>query len=361
MLGLSLAGMAAVSSRVTVHRRDASIARNLAMAGIDETAAQLKTNGNWTGQGTRTLGGGTMAVSVSTPTGVPTRRVVLASGVVTGINYTQTRRIRATFDNTGVAPLFYNALAAKTSFTINGNVDIISTPVVHQGNVYCNQDVSLQGSAMTIDGYVRAAGTVSTSGSPTVTQGMLSGAPPMVFPDVDFTFENQAVTNGIVTPSGGTLTVSSATTVVKGKINGNLSVGSAGCKIQGVVWVTGTVSVSGPITGTGTIVCDGTMTLDGAYTVPDGDVNNIMFITTSTSSTAVDLGGNRNFKGLIYAPYGGVRLHGTPTLIGGVMANTITFSGTPNITRWTDFDKSPPVMPNYFQLKAWEELDELPE
>ena len=361
MLGLSLAGMAVVSSRVTMHRRDASAARNLAMAGIDEAAAQFKSSGSWSGQGNRTLGNGAMAVSISTPTGVPTRRIAVATGVVTGMNYTQTKRVRATFDNTGMAPLFYNALAAKTSFTINGTVNITSTPAAHQGNVYCNQDISLQGSSMIIDGYVRAAGAVSTSGSPTVTQGMLSGAPPMVFPEVDATFENQAVTNGITTPSGGTLSVTSASTLVKGKINGNLTVGSTGCKIQGVVWVTGNVTVSGPITGTGTLVCDGSLSLSGTFTVANGDTNNLMFITTSTSTTAVDLGGNKNFKGLIYAPYGGVRLHGTPTLIGGVMANSVTFSGTPNITRWTDFDQSPPTMPNYFQLKAWEELDELPQ
>ncbi|MGV3724731.1 MAG: DUF7305 domain-containing protein [Actinomycetota bacterium] len=78
--------------------------------------------------------------------------------------------------------------------------------------------------------------------------------------------------------------------------------------------------------------------------------------TTSTAATAVDLGGNRQFKGIIYAPYGGVKLHGTPALLGGVLAERVTFSGTPDITKWTDFDQDPPALPRVFQLKGWEEL-----
>ncbi len=361
LLGLSLAGLAAVSGRAASHRRDGSGARNLAMAGIDEAGSQLKQSANWTGFTDRSLGNGTLSVSVTTPSGQSTQRVVVATGTVTGMNYTQTRQIRAAFSTGGVAPVYYNALAAKTSFTINGHVTIGSSPATHQGNVQCNQDVVLKGSAMNVDGYVHATGVVSTSGSPTVTQGMLSGVPPMTFPEVDAAFENQALANGSQTPPGGTLSVNSASTLVQGRILGNLAIGSSGCTITGVVWVTGNLTVSGPVTGTGTLVCDGAMALSAGYNVSSTDTNNVVYVSTSTSDPAVDLGGNSSFKGIVYVPYGGVRLHGTPTLIGGIMANAVTLSGTPTITRWTNFDQNPPVVPSIFQLKGWEELNERPE
>lgn len=240
----------------------------------------------------RPLGLGSVTVTVTTPTGLPNRRIITSTGSVADLGMTITRTVRASMDIGDVPPVFYNALAAKTSFGINGNVSVDSTPAAHRGNVHCNQNVTLSGSAMNIDGAVTASGTVTASGSPTVTGGMSSGVPPMTFPEVDGSFKDRALANGITNPSGGTLSVDDSATLVQGKINGNLDVGDDGCRVNGVVWVTGTVTVSGPITGTGTIVSDGPMSLDGRFTVnAASDVSNVVYITTSTSDAAVDLGG----------------------------------------------------------------------
>jgi cytoskeletal protein CcmA (bactofilin family) len=320
------------------------------MGGLDDAIAQLKASSSFTGYSSRSFGAGTVSVSVTTPASSSTRRIIVSTGTVTGMNYTYAKSVRATLDTGGISSIFYDALAAKTSFTINGNVNTDSTPTAHAGSVHCNQDVILKGSSMTIDGNVTASGTVDTSGHPNVTGSMTSGAPTMTFPEIDAAFESQALVNGSRT---GNVTVSDGS-LIKGKINGNLTISGSGCQISGVVWVTGSLSVQARVTGTGTVVCDGIMTLGANNSYPQTDVSNLLWATTNIGT--VDLGGNAGFKGIVYAPYGTIWLHGTPTLFGGAMANAVTFSGTPNITKWTDFDQSPPTFPSAFKLYGWEEL-----
>jgi hypothetical protein len=357
LMGSSLFAMANASSRVALRRKQNAQALQLAMGVVDDAIAAYEETSTFTTFSNRALGAGTVTVTVTTPTGQPDRRTITGTASVTDRGLTITRTVRATVEMADVPPVFYNALASRTDFGINGNVTIRSTPTSNAGHVHANGNVSLSGSAMDIYGRAQASGTVTYSGGPNVTGGMHSGVAPMAFPEVDQAFKEQALVNGSQTPSGGTLSVNNSATLVQGKINGNLNVGDNGCQITGVVWVTGSLTVSGPISGTGTIVCEGTMTLDGRFTVTiSTDVSNVMYITTSTATTAVDLGGNRTFKGLIYAPYGGVFLHGNPELFGGIAANSVTISGTPTVTKWTGFDSNPPPMPKLFEVKGWEEM-----
>lgn len=351
-MGMAMFGMASTALRTTMRRRDTAQAMNLAMGGLDDAIASLKSNPSFSGFASRNLGPGTISVEVTTPPGSPNRRVVVSTGVVTGKGYTISRRVRATLDTGTVPPVFQKALAAKTSFTLNGNITVDSTPLAHSGDIHSNGNVTLHGSAMDVDGKVTATGTVNVSGNPTVTRGMVSGVAPMTFPEIDESFKQQALAYG---SSGGRFVSNGGT--VQGKINGSLTIAaSGGATINGVVWVTGNLTVSGPVYGKGTVIVEGVMNLDARETYSSNHVANIVWISTNNSPTAVDLGGNRQFKGIIYAPYGGVRLHGTPTLLGGVMANSVTFSGTPDVTRWTDFDNDPPALPSFFQLRGWEEL-----
>lgn len=351
-MGMAMFGLASTTLRTTMRRRDTTQALNLAMGGLDHAVSELKGNAAYAGYQNRSLGPGTITVSVNTPSGQPNRRVVMSSGTVTGSGYSITRTIRATMDTGSIPPVFYNALAAKTDFTLNGNISVDSTPIAKKGDIHCNEDVTLHGSAMSVDGRVTATGTVNVSGGPTVTGGMTSGAPPMAFPEIDEAFKQQALAYGSVS---GSRTVSDGS-VIQGKINGSLTIGSGGATINGVVWVTGALTVAGPVNGKGTVVAEGSVSLDARTNYSSSHVSNIVWITTSTASTAVDLGGNRQFKGIVYAPYGGVRLHGTPSLLGGILAESVTFSGNPDITKWTDFDQDPPAVPRVFQLKGWEEL-----
>ena len=124
--------------------------------------------------------------------------------------------------------------------------------------------------------------------------------------------------------------------------------------MNGVVWVTGSLDVRGPISGTGTIVVDGTINAQAGY-VPQG-ISNVVFTTTSSSSNALSLHGNGEFHGVLYAPNGGVSLSGTPDFFGSILADDISFNGTPTITRWTDFGLNSPPLPGAPKVLGWQAL-----
>ena len=356
MLGVGLFSLGSTSLRTSTRRKENAQAMHLAISGFDYTVMRLKSEPNYTGLQSTAIGPGTLAVTITTPSGWPDRRQVISTGTIIGSQHTVVRTVRATVDTGGFAPVFdlAVALSARTTATLGGNITIGSLPILHQGNVHSNHDLSLGGTSMLIDGAVTATGTITVSGSPTVTGGMTSGVAPMVFPAIDQNFKDRALVNGSTT---GNVTVSDGR-LIQGKINGNLTVNSPlGCRVTGVVWVTGTLSVDGPVTGTGTLLSDGVMTLDSSLSIPDDDVRSLAFITTSSdSNNAIDLGGNREFKGLLYAPNGCVKLHGNPELIGGIMADALTIQGNPVITRWSNFRGLAPQLPSYFQLKGYEEL-----
>lgn len=343
-----------VNMRLTARRKTAAQALHLAITGMDLAGQKLTQSPTYTGFSAQSLGAGTVQVSVGAAASPNNRIVVISTGTVSSPYGTVTRQVRGTFDTGVISPVFYQAFAAKSDVTFSGTVVINSSPTAHQGNVVGNGNVSISGSGLSVDGYVHAGGTLTYGGSPSITGGTLSGASPVVFPDVDTTYQNQALANGSQTPPSGTLSVNSPTTTVQGKVVGNLSIGSSGAAINGVVWVTGNVTVGGPVTGTGAIVADGTLTLTAGYSVASTDMNDVAYITRSTSATAVTLTGNSSFKGLLYAPYGTIYISGSPTLVGGMMANSFNFSGTPTITRWTSFDQNAPPLPGPEHLRSWE-------
>jgi hypothetical protein len=351
-MGMAMFGLASTALRTTSRRRDSSQAMSLAMGGLDHAVSKLKSDSDFAGYQNRVLGPGSITVTVSTPAGQPNRRVVTSMATVTGSGYALTRGARATLETGNIPPVFFDALGAQGDFEINGNITVASTPIAGKGDVHSNEDVNLSGASLSVDGQVTAAGTVSVNSGATVTGGATSGAPRATFPEIDTEFKQKALEYGA---SSGSRTVSDGS-LVQGKINGNLTIGSGGARLNGVIWVTGALIVSGPVNGKGTVVVEGDIALEASGNYSASHVSNIAWITTSTSSTAVDLGGNRQFKGIIYAPYGGVIVHGGPSLLGGILAKSVTFSGNPKITKWTDFVLDPPVLPREFAIKGWEEL-----
>ncbi len=353
ILGIGIFGMASTSIRQAFRRKDSTIALNLAQGALEEAISQIKSNPDWKGLASTSFGGGNIAVTVATPAGHPGRRVVTATGTVSGGQYTIARSVRVTLETGHVPPLFYKALATKKDFRIHGNVTVDSSPLANVGDVHANGDLELSGSAVDIYGQGTASGTVIENGSPNVTRGMVSGVPPMTFPEVDQGLKDQALADGI---TQGNVNEKDGDRV-KGKVNGNLVASSPnGFHVDGVVWVTGDLTIAGPITGKGTVIVDGEISLNAKFNYPSTALESLLFITTSTSATAADLTGNRTFKGVIYAPNGGVRLRGTTKYMGSILAETIDLGGTPDITRWTDWDDDPPPTPKIFEVKGYEEL-----
>ncbi len=355
MMGASLLNSANSASRLALRRRQSAQALALANGAMDYALQQIELSSSWSGFNSRSMGAGTVSVSVAAVAGAPTKRKLISTASVTDMGYGATRRVETITDSGGMPGVFRKALASKLSFTLNGNNTITSTPVAGEGNVHSNEGVTLNGSSLSIYGAVTATGTISVSGGPKVTGGMTSGVAPMTFPEVTQELKNQSLANGTQTVSKG-LTLNSPTVVLQGKINGDVTIGDSGCIVNGVVWITGDLTCTGPVTGTGTIIVDGTMDLDGRLTISATDVTNVFWISTSTADPAVVLKGNRSFKGIIYAPNGGVKISGTPELIGGVMAKSVTFNGNPNITRWTEFEENAPAVPSYQQLLSWQEF-----
>lgn len=353
----SLFSMATTSQRVTLRRKQGAQALNLAIAGLDEAVAQLKGSGAYTGFANRALGNGLVTVAVTIPPSDPLRRIVTSTGAVRELGMTVARRVRASLDTTGIPPVFDYALASKTTMDVNGTVYVDSTPTANVGNVHANGNLNVNSGASAVWGRADASGIATAHPSATISGGIHSGMPMVPFPDVDQAFKEQALVNGATT---GDMTVSNGS-LIKGKINGNLTVRRpGGCQVTGVVWVTGALTIEGPITGTGTIVCDRELVLDARFDYPPATTTNLMIICALNQTTAATLDGNRTFKGIIYVPYGGVSLQGTPNFLGSIIAKSIIFGGTPSITKWTEYEKNPPPMPVMCQLKGWEELSPVP-
>lgn len=352
IVGTSMLGLASTNVRTAIRRQEAAQALNLAMGALDHATAALEADPTYTGFTDRALGPGRVSVSVTTPPGQPMRRIVVASGTVVGSNHSVTRRVRAVMDTGPLPPVYYLAIGAKRSFELQGTVLVASSPTPNRGDVHCNEDIILNGNT-TVQGNVTATGRVYITGQPLITGATTSGVDPMAFPEVTTDFKQQAVADGVRI---GNVSVSDGS-LVKGKIVGDLTIGSpSGCRVEGVVWVTGSLTISGPVTGQGTIVADGSIDLDARATYLPTDVSRVAIVTTSSSSSAVTLRGNREFKGLLYAPSGGVQITGTPSLLGNILAQSITFAGTPTINRWTGWDDSPPPLPRPLQVRGWQEL-----
>jgi hypothetical protein len=354
LLGTAMLGLAGTSRRISNHRMTTAQALSLAMGAADNGIMELKANIAYTGYASRALGPGSVSVSVSPVSGYTNRRSLLATATVTAADWTVTKKVRYTADLAVVPLVFKKAIAARKSFSLHSDVN--SAPTAGMGDVHCNQTLTINGSSVKIDGRATATyGIVSTAGKPTITKGWASGVPPVNFPDISQAYKDQALAGGSFT---GNKTVSNGS-LLQGKVNGSLTVGApSGCQVNSVVWVTGNLTVSGPITGKGTIVCDGTINLNCQFGYPASSTANVVLATTSTNATAIDLGGNRQFNGTVYAPYGGINFHGNTgfVLYGGLLGDTINFSGNGTVTFRSDWVQDPPPIPQAFDVIAWEEI-----
>src|SRR5688500_11644426 len=75
----SLFQLASLTTRVTLRRKQGGQALNLALAGMEEAAGQLKGSGSYSGFENRPLGTGAVTVRVTIPASEPLRRVVTST------------------------------------------------------------------------------------------------------------------------------------------------------------------------------------------------------------------------------------------------------------------------------------------
>jgi hypothetical protein len=351
-MALAMIGMASTSRRLAIRRSVSAQALNLAMGAADDAVLSLKTTPSFTGYGNRSLGPGSVSVSVAEVSGI--QRIV-STATVSQSGFSATRSVRVSVQPESMPIVFTQLIASNTDLSVTGSTKFLSLPQTGRAHIHSNATLRVGGSVV-VDGDATATGPlVRVNGNPTVTGSSVSGVPPVQFPPVTDEFKNQALANGSVT---GNVTVGNGS-LVQGKINGGLTVNNPnGARVTGVVHVTGSVTINGPVSGKGTIVADGPITVNFTGTYPLLAETRVVYISTQRTGTAISLGGNRQFRGTVYSPYANIHFNGSSnfTMEGALLGHSLTFSGSTTITRDTNFESDPPPIPDAFAVKGWEEL-----
>jgi len=353
IVGASLYSTADTGSRLAHRRMVSAQSQDLAFAAADLALKEVRSNRLYTGFEALTMGDGTMEATVVPVSGRPTMREITGIGKVAGRSGIITKSVRYTVDLNGLPPALRYTLIIDQSLSMNGNVDIVPSALANPVSVHTNGDAHLSGSSIGITGALSASGSISASGGPNITGGMTAHVPQIPFPQVDDDFKDRATSDGV---SAGNRTISDGSTL-KGAITGDLTIATPlGCHLDGVVWVSGSVTVKGPVTGNGTIVAEGKLDLLANGTIAAGDTSSVLFMTLSSANDAVAMKGNATFKGMIYAPNGGMDMQGNPTLIGSVCSKSVSLSGHPTVLGWDGFFINPPPTPGAFRVLGWQSL-----
>lgn len=329
------------------------VAFNMAEAGIDNAIAQLAANSNYAGSAYGALGnnGGyqiwvcsaATSGSCNTTTGnltVPVGanlKLVQATGYAPNNAATspayETRTIYAymEIDNT---PFEYGVFGdTSTTFTGNANIDSYNSATGNygganafpRGNIASDGAATLNGNANVIgnltaasaslNGNARVAGTattttgtVSLTGNAQVAGGTAAGSTP--------NFDCSAGTTSL--PNLGTLNIQGNNTLV-------LAAGTyhySSLSIAG----NGRLSLAGPTT----IYVDGTVSVSGnGISTASNIPTNLMIIATGTGR--VDISGNGDFYGAVYAPDSQVKNTGNGKIFGAVIADVYNQSGNGDV------------------------------
>jgi hypothetical protein len=355
MLGLTMISSSLSSTRLSRHRHNSAAAFELAEAGFNHSVRTMRSNKNYSGQENTSLGSGTFRVTVSTPTADWNKKWVVATGRVKSLGESYVEKsVRGLADFQ--SPVWDYAIVTKQALNLAGNVTINSSPNLGVGNIHSNTSVTV-GSNPIVNGRATSAGALSATGL--VTGGTQSNAPAVPFPTVDTAgLLAEAEARGTMV---GDRSYSSGTTILSGKLVGNLATSStARPQIDGILWVTGNVDLAGQAwVGDGTLICEGRMTISGGSGFTGAETNSLALVclssSLSTSSPAVSISGNSVIRGPIYAPNGMTTISGGPTIFGTLATNAVSLSGNPTFTRNTDLI-SPWSLASGPRVRWWEEL-----
>lgn len=355
MIAGSLLFVSTAGSRLTHHRADRESAFQLAEAGAHLAIQAFADGQKYKGQSDTKLGDGIFSVSVNDVAGSSTQKEVISIGKVRGgEGMLATRKLRVIVDASSAPPIGNYALISKGPLGFSGGALVDSYPKPNVGDVHANGAVSMSG-GVTIKGTLTSTGKIKASGSAGASGGSTQYAAAVDFPPLDASgLIAQAKllgrTTGNVSGSGG------QTVHVSGFVDGDINISGGGkLVVDGLVYVSGKVTFSGSAyTGSGTIVAAGNIVVSGSSSFNRAETNNLALVTLSTSKSAMTFSGGASVGGAVYCPYGNLTVSGGANVFGSVAANTVSMSGSMNITRNTDF-----VWPAIFghpHAIAWQEL-----
>ena len=213
---------------------------------------------------------------------------------------------------------FAFAIAAKDYMHID-NTTVDSLPDPGEANIHSNGNIDLVGALTVVNGDASAVGTIS--GQDSVIGIVTEGSAEITFPgDYSELYEMMA-REGEDSPWEGNYIVTGGTEYLGPLyINGDLKVENATLILEGTVYVTGMISVEyGNLDGEQTVVAEGNIGIEqGAVrsgiipliicTKVDGEIY-------SEWGTTVD--------GVLYAPYGSIRLENGVNLYGAAGGKTV--------------------------------------
>ena len=305
IVGASLVATGSQELQTASRVRKESRALNLAEAGVDYAAWKLYYNPNqalpvtWTRSD---LGTGTFSVTASryvdgSGNSVANTVVLQSTGTSQGWP-SQVKVVGKFLVNPGENnPIFDHALFSNADLTMGGTADVT-------GSVACNGNLTLQGTP-SVTGDARAAGKITVKGG-NITGTKTAFAPKVPMPTIDLAYYR-----------------SIATTVVGSGYNF-----SGTTALNGVTYVNGDCSVNSTFSGTGIIVCSGKVSVNGSARVESLENDSLAIV----SAGGVRVNGNCRIEGFIYTHNldvpAGFTGNGTADILGGVIADVITSSGT---------------------------------
>lgn len=328
----------------------ASAALQLAVSGVDEAVVRLRSNPDWRGIPDWDLGIGTLSVSVDPLSAGSAQRMVTAVGRVSQSGRSSSRTVTATLVPDPLPAVYSAGIAARSGLTLraegrDGRIPTLSA-------VHSNADLSLEGGTTRVAGRITACGKAHVAEGTGLRGRVETSVPPLPFPEVTPSFKWSSLRGGETT---GDVSLEHGEKLT-GRIRGSLLVaGPRGCRLGGVVWVSGDAEIRGPILGSGTLVVDGRVEIDAAFSYPFDPDTNVFVICTKTGSGAVRLRGNSCFRGVVYAPYGEIDLRGGAEYQGSLAADRISVRGWPRVTGYAPAPAGAPPIPTVYAVKEYRE------
>ena len=218
---------------------------------------------------------------------------------------------------------FAFAIAAEDYMYIdNTTVDSLPAPG-GEANIHSNGDIDLVGAETVVNGDAFAVGTIS--GWDKVTGVVTFPSPPIQFPgDYSELYEMMA-REGEDSPWEGDYIITGGTQYLGPLyINGDLIVENATLILEGTVYVTGMIRVEyGNLDGEQTVVAEGNISIEqGAVR---SDIIPLIICTKVDGEIYSEWG--TTVDGVLYAPYGSIRLENGVHLYGAAGGKTVNIQG----------------------------------
>jgi hypothetical protein len=333
ILGISMLGMSATGSRLSVHRRDRERAFQLAEAGLQHALVKLGENDSYTGQTNVSFGEGTFRIAITPRAGEPGRRDVVSTGrILSHTGGHVERSVKAIVGWTKPHPAWNYTIFSHYTMSLAERTAVDSLTAPGAAQIHSNGTITLGVDHLHVYGNASATTAVVAPNPSVVTGEIQNLAAAADYPPFNrVTLLEQAEAKGT---SVGDFEATSGAHILKGKIVGNVTIGgSADVTIEGPLWITGNLTISGKSwTGGGAMIAEGKIHIQVSYVVNGTVPNDLALVSLSSAPDAVfidtrDNSDKINVFGGVFAPHGGVTVHGKTSIRGGVIGRTVTIDG----------------------------------